>query len=169
MKPNEKLCGNRIHVHSSSPKDPTTIDGWPSRRRGMREDGAGTPGVRNRIALFPVKIHPNSTCITIARPLSREHGVSRLFSSWFGTGEASQNETTIMERGTVKWFSSEKGYGFIAPESGGDDVFVHHSNVGGGKSDDLRDGETVEFETEQTEKGLSALNVSRVDDSGGMW
>jgi len=70
-----------------------------------------------------------------------------------------------MERGTVKWFSSEKGYA----ESGGDDVFVHHSNVGGGKSDDLRDGETVEFETEQTEKGLSALNVSRLDDSGGMW
>ncbi len=74
-----------------------------------------------------------------------------------------------MQQGTVKWFSSEKGFGFIAPQDGGDDVFVHHSNVGGGKSEDLRDGETVEFETEQTDKGLSALNVSRTEESNGMW
>lgn len=70
-----------------------------------------------------------------------------------------------MQRGTVKWFSSEKGYGFIEPEEGGDDVFVHHSNVGGG--DDLSDGDNVEYETEQTPKGLSALNVSPVDDRRG--
>ena len=70
-----------------------------------------------------------------------------------------------MQRGTVKWFSSEKGFGFIQPEDGGDDVFVHHSNVPG---DDLSDGERVEYETEQTPKGLSALNVSRVEDTSGV-
>jgi CspA family cold shock protein len=73
-----------------------------------------------------------------------------------------------MQRGTVKWFSSEKGFGFIKPQDGGDDVFVHHSNVGNGMEDDLRDGETVEFETEQTPKGLSALNVSRTDSTDGV-
>ena len=66
-----------------------------------------------------------------------------------------------MQSGTVKWFSSEKGYGFIEPQDGSDDVFVHHNNVGG-MNDILQDGESVEFETEQTPKGLSALNVSRV-------
>ena len=64
-----------------------------------------------------------------------------------------------MQEGTVKWFSSEKGYGFIAPNDGSDDVFVHHSEVPG---EDLRDGEEVQFEVEQTPKGLSAVNVERL-------
>ena len=69
-----------------------------------------------------------------------------------------------MQRGTVKWFSNEKGYGFIAPSDGGEDVFVHKSNVAGmGWDDSLRDGEAVEFETERTDRGLSAINVSRVE------
>jgi len=64
-----------------------------------------------------------------------------------------------MQEGTVKWFSSEKGYGFIAPNDGSDDVFVHHSEVPG---EDLRDGEEVQFNVEQTPKGLSATNVERL-------
>ena len=64
-----------------------------------------------------------------------------------------------MQEGTVKWFSSEKGFGFIAPNDGSDDVFVHHSEVPG---EDLRDGEEVQFEVEQTPKGLSAVNVERL-------
>lgn len=64
-----------------------------------------------------------------------------------------------MQEGTVKWFSSEKGYGFIQPEDGSEDVFVHHSEVPG---EDLRDGEGVEFDVEQTPKGLSAINVQRL-------
>ena len=64
-----------------------------------------------------------------------------------------------MQEGTVKWFSSEKGYGFIAPNDGSDDVFVHHSEVPG---EDLRDGEEVQFSVEQTPKGLSATNVERL-------
>lgn len=78
------------------------------------------------------------------------------------------NKTTQvgMQRGTVKWFSSEKGYGFIKPQDGGDDVFVHRNNVAGMDWEDgLRDGETVEYETEETPKGLSAINVSRTEDT----
>jgi len=68
-----------------------------------------------------------------------------------------------MERGTIKWFDTEKGFGFIEPEEGGEDVFLHVSNITGSTGgDDLRDGQTVAFETERTEKGLSALNASPV-------
>ncbi|MFP4227590.1 MAG: cold-shock protein [Salinivenus sp.] len=71
-----------------------------------------------------------------------------------------------MKRGTVKWFSSEKGYGFIKPQDGSDDVFVHQNNLSGMSWDEgLRDGETVEFETERTDKGLSAINVTRVEEN----
>lgn len=64
-----------------------------------------------------------------------------------------------MQEGTVKWFSSEKGYGFIKPRDGSEDVFVHHSEVPG---EDLRDGEEVEFDVEETPKGLNATNVQRL-------
>ena len=69
-----------------------------------------------------------------------------------------------MPRGKVKWFNTEKGYGFIAPEDGSKDVFVHRNNVEGlGWEEALRDGEEVEYEVEQTPKGLSAQNVQRLD------
>ena len=69
-----------------------------------------------------------------------------------------------MQRGRVKWFSSEKGFGFIEPSDGSKDVFVHRNNVKGlGWDEGLRDGEEVEFEVEKTDKGLSAQNVERVE------
>jgi CspA family cold shock protein len=72
-----------------------------------------------------------------------------------------------MQRGTVKWFSSEKGYGFIKPQDGGEDVFVHRNNVTGlDWEDSLRDGESVEYDTEQTPKGISAVNVQRMESDG---
>lgn len=72
-----------------------------------------------------------------------------------------------MQRGKVKWFSSEKGYGFIKPQDGGQDVFVHRNNVTGlDWEDSLRDGESVEYDTEQTPKGLSAINVQRSKRNG---
>ncbi len=65
-----------------------------------------------------------------------------------------------MSQGNVKWFSSEKGFGFIAPDDGGDDVFVHRSNVQGLEwGDALQEGDHVEFEVEETPKGLNARNV----------
>jgi CspA family cold shock protein len=63
-----------------------------------------------------------------------------------------------MRRGKIKWFSSAKGYGFIEPHEGEEDVFVHHSEV---PDEDLQEGEEVEFEIEQTPKGLSAVGVER--------
>lgn len=68
-----------------------------------------------------------------------------------------------MQRGQVKWFDSEKGYGFIEPEDGSEDVFLHANNITGSTmGDDLREGQELAYETEKTEKGLSALNASPV-------
>ncbi len=70
-----------------------------------------------------------------------------------------------MQQGTVKWFNPEKGFGFIAPQDGSKDVFVHRSNVEAlGYDEGLREGESVEFDVERTPKGLSALNVQRMDE-----
>ena len=65
-----------------------------------------------------------------------------------------------MSRGTVKWFNDSKGYGFIE-HSGGDDVFVHFSAITGEGFRTLREGEEVEFEVRETDRGLQASNVIR--------
>jgi CspA family cold shock protein len=64
-----------------------------------------------------------------------------------------------MATGTVKWFNDAKGYGFIAPEDGSKDVFVHFSNIGGDGFKSLSEGAKVEFEVRQGDKGPEALNV----------
>jgi cold shock protein len=64
--------------------------------------------------------------------------------------------------GTVKWFSSEKGFGFIKPDDGSDDVFVHFSAIEGAGYRSLDEGERVEFETQPGRKGLQAANVKKV-------
>ena len=65
-----------------------------------------------------------------------------------------------MERGTVKWFNGEKGYGFIERTSG-DDVFVHYSAIASSGYRTLNEGDTVEFEVEKGPKGLQAVNVQK--------
>lgn len=65
-----------------------------------------------------------------------------------------------MSTGTVKWFNNSKGYGFIAPADGGDDVFVHHTAIEGTGFKTLEEGQSVTFEVENGPKGLQAINVA---------
>jgi CspA family cold shock protein len=67
-----------------------------------------------------------------------------------------------MATGTVKWFSDEKGFGFITPEDGSQDVFVHHSAIVGDGYRSLDEGTKVSFETEPSDKGPRATNVQKV-------
>ena len=67
-----------------------------------------------------------------------------------------------MATGTVKWFNGEKGYGFITPADGSEDVFVHFSSIEGTGYKSLDEGAKVEFETEPGQKGLQATGVKVV-------
>jgi CspA family cold shock protein len=68
------------------------------------------------------------------------------------------NETIIMSNGTVKFFNTSKGFGFITPDDGGKDVFVHQN----GLKEDIQEGDKVSYDVEESPKGLNATNV-RVD------
>ena len=67
-----------------------------------------------------------------------------------------------MEQGTVKWFNKTKGFGFIARQNGGADVFVHFKAIVGEGFKELREGDKVEFDVEQGPKGLQAANVRQI-------
>jgi cold shock protein len=66
-------------------------------------------------------------------------------------------------QGVVKWFSRQKGYGFIQPDGGSEDVFVHFSAIAGEGFRNLDQGERVEFSIEDSEKGPQAANVVKLD------
>lgn len=79
------------------------------------------------------------------------------FDAWY------QYNSLIMQYGKIKWFDAEKGFGFIKPDEGGKDIFVHKNNIENlGYNEGLEDDEEVEFDVEETPKGLSAIEVRRV-------
>ncbi len=67
-----------------------------------------------------------------------------------------------MATGTVKFFSNEKGYGFITPDEGGKDLFVHHTNIAGEGFKSLDDGAKVSYEAQEGKKGPEAVNVQTI-------
>jgi len=69
----------------------------------------------------------------------------------------------LMEKGTVKWFNSAKGYGFIKRETG-EDLFVHFKSIVGEGYKTLKEGDVVQFDVEQGTKGLQAINVGKASE-----
>ena len=67
-----------------------------------------------------------------------------------------------MAQGKVKWFSDQKGFGFITPDDGSKDVFVHHSDIQGSGYKMLSENDAVEFDVEQGQKGPRAVNVVKL-------
>lgn len=67
-----------------------------------------------------------------------------------------------MAQGTVKWFNGEKGFGFITPDEGGSDLFVHFSNISGGGYKSLNEGDRVSFQVQEGRKGPEAADVQVV-------
>ena len=72
-------------------------------------------------------------------------------------------EVALMLSGTVKWFNNAKGYGFIVPEQGGEDVFVHYSTIDGSGFKTLKEGQTVQFEVVSSPRGVQTTRVVGVE------
>lgn len=69
-----------------------------------------------------------------------------------------------MATGVVKWFSDAKGYGFIAPDGGGKDLFVHYTSVTGSGFRTLQEGSKVSYEAREGQKGPEAIDVQQIED-----
>jgi CspA family cold shock protein len=83
---------------------------------------------------------------------------------WWSGGTRRQKGSTPMPKGTVKWFNPTKGYGFVAPDTGGKDVFVHISAVQKAGLRSLAEGQKITFEIEMQQNGrAAAVNLTQAD------
>lgn len=89
----------------------------------------------------------------------KRHPLSQGWFLFYGT-QYRKGGLQYMAQGTVKWFSDEKGYGFISPDDGGEDLFVHHTGITGDGFKTLEEGSKVTYEATQGRKGMQAENVS---------
>jgi CspA family cold shock protein len=71
-------------------------------------------------------------------------------------------DSVMAQQGTVKWFNAEKGFGFITPDGGGADLFVHHTAIQGSGFKTLDENQRVSFDTGQGQKGPQATNVTKL-------
>jgi cold shock protein len=76
------------------------------------------------------------------------------------TAQRRERRARYMPQGTVKWFNDEKGYGFISPDEGGEDLFVHYTGISGSGFRSLEEGTKVSYEATQGKKGMQAENVT---------
>jgi CspA family cold shock protein len=86
----------------------------------------------------------------------------RLKSGVGALADQKEVEGKFMATGTVKWFSDDKGFGFITPDDGGRDLFVHFSGVSGDGYRSLAEGTKVSYEAEEGPKGPKAINVTKI-------
>ena len=98
-------------------------------------------------------------CIGSAVVGTGERPVETLVASF---EDAGQQVGSSVGTGTVKWFSDEKGFGFITPDGGGRDLFVHFSGITGDGYRSLSEGSKVTFEEENGDKGPKAVNVQKI-------
>jgi len=84
--------------------------------------------------------------------------VTAVFTTIFGL----KKEKEVMATGTVKWFNESKGYGFITPDDGSKDCFVHHNAIQGEGFKSLSEGQKVQFDVEEGAKGPQAVNVAKI-------
>jgi CspA family cold shock protein len=99
-----------------------------------------------------------STQSVVWRPLSRDVRYARTLDTIIKYEEYRMRTT-----GTVKWFNDSKGFGFITPENGQKDCFVHHSAIQGSGFKSLTEGDKVEFDVVQGQKGPAAENVTKLN------
>ena len=85
-----------------------------------------------------------------------------IFEDAFLHSHSDEGKCKNMTQGTVKWFNGEKGFGFIAPDGGAPDVFVHYSEIQGGGFRSLEENQRVEFEIGQGAKGPQATGVTAI-------